>query len=116
MLESVLFITDNPINYRPIQFSRQFSKIIVKAVINRSIKYLNLNNILCNSQYDFRSGHNTTTALYNALDFTTKNYDNKTHTFSIFLDVAKAFNSVEYSILSYKLNHYGIRGCALLSL
>jgi hypothetical protein len=104
---------DNPINYRPISILPAFSKIIEKAVLNRLIKYLNINNILCNSQHGFRSGHNTTTALYNALDFITNNLDNKNHTLSIFLDVAKAFDSIDHSILLRKLYYYGIRGCAL---
>jgi hypothetical protein len=48
-----------------------------------------------------------------ALNFVTQHLDNKQHVISIFLDIAKAFDSMDHIILLRKLDHYGIRGLAL---
>ncbi len=104
---------ENLANYRPISILPVFSKILERAVVTRLTSYLNKSNVLTEAQHGFRSGCNTITALCDAIDFITKEIDNKNHVISVFLDISKAFDSVDHSLLLHKLNHYGIRGITL---
>ena len=70
-----------------------------------SIAWLKLSN-----QYGFRSGYNTTVCLVDLIDEVSKALDEETYAVSIFLDLRKAFDTVNYSILSSKLDLCGIRG------
>ena len=57
--------------------------------------------------------HNTNTALCDCLNFLIIAFDSKLYAIGIFIDVAKAFDSVDHSLLLCKLKHYGIREVAL---
>lgn len=104
--------TADPANFRPISLLPSLSKILEKAVASRLIKYLEANSILTSSQHGFRHLHNTTTALTHGLDFLYKALDKREFGMGIYLDIAKAFDSVDHNILLNKLSHYGIRGVA----
>ena len=97
-------------NYRPITLLPCFSKILEKIVYKRLISYLDKNKILNNCQYGFRAGHSCEHALIDLNNTLLTNIDNNKHSFGIFLDLSKAFDLIDHSILLYKLSHYGIRG------
>ena len=100
-------------NYRPISLLTSLSKVLEKIVYKRTIDFLNKHNILSNEQFGFREKHSTTHALLSFIDKIARSIDSSRHTIGIFLDLSKAFDTINHNILLYKLSHYGIRGKAL---
>ena len=77
---------------------------------NRIISYLEKFSILYNNQFGFRSKHSTIHALLLLTDKVQRSIDNGTYSCGIFLDLCKAFDTVDHKILLTKLEYYGIRG------
>jgi hypothetical protein len=100
-------------NYRPISVLPIFSKILEKLMCHRLMAFVNKHNILCENQYGFREQHSTYMALLNVIDQISEEMDNKKYSIGIFLDLSKAFDTIDHSILLKKLEIYGIRGVAL---
>ena len=103
-------ITDN---YRPISLLPVISKIFEKVVFLQVYEYFTENKLLYENQYGFRKYHSTELA---SLEFTDKiilNLDEGKIPVSLYLDLSKAFDTIDHSILLYKLQYYGIRGVAL---
>ena len=100
-------------NYRPISVLPAFSKIYERLLHDRLYTFLQQNSILNNYQYGFRKKYSCEMALAVALDYITSSLDSKKHVIGLFLDLKKAFDTVDYNILIKKLEHYGIRGNCL---
>jgi Reverse transcriptase (RNA-dependent DNA polymerase) len=100
-------------NYRPISLLNTFSKILEKIVHNRLSSFLNINNLLSDSQYGFRKEHSTIHPLSKFLNFITKAFNDKEHCLAIFCDLRKAFDTVDHKILLTKLHNLGIQGLEL---
>ena len=100
-------------NYRPISLLPCFSKILERLIYNRLNNFLSSNNILHSNQYGFRQGHSTDLALLDIYDKISSALANGHHSLGIFLDLSKAFDTIDHSILLTKLNYYGIRGTPL---
>lgn len=100
-------------NYRPIPVLSCFSKILEKLMFNRILDFLNNCNILCNEQYGFRPEHSAELALVDAIDNLYFNLDNSKTCIGVFLDLSKAFDTINHTILINKLSVYGIRGTTL---
>ena len=98
------------VNYRPISLLPVFSKILEKIVHNRLYKYCVKYNIITPSQYGFRKNHSTEHALIEFQNRIVKLLNEKQYCISVFMDLSKAFDSIDHSILLKKLYHIGIRG------
>jgi hypothetical protein len=100
-------------NYRPISILTTFSKIFEKAIVTRLNSFLFKFNILYENQYGFRKNHSTVMALLSLVDKVADAMDKKKASAAVFLDLSKAFDTIDHDILLKKLSHYGIRGIAL---
>jgi hypothetical protein len=101
-------------NYRPISLLPTISKLYEKIVHLQFTDYLTTHNLLYNSQYGFRPDHSTELAALELADRTFSLLDNRKTPFAIFLDLSKAFDTIDHSILLLKLEHYGVQGLELL--
>ena len=99
-------------NYRPISLLNTFSKIYEKVVLIRLEKFLDKHKILYDKQFGFRKKRSTQLALVSLIDCITSALDNKEHALCLFIDLSKAFDTVNHSILLNKLHILGIRGAA----
>ena len=103
-------------NYRPISLLPTISKIFERVMFTQLYSYLNANNLLSEQQYGFRSQHSTELACVKLVDYITTEMDNikkiKTPT-AIYLDLSKAFDTLNFNILLNKLQYYGINGTSL---
>ena len=100
-------------NYRAISILSAFSKIIEKLVSIRLVSYFNENNMFSSSQFGFRSGLSTEDAVQKVVTSLYAAFDAGRPAVSVFLDLAKAFDTVDREKLYRKLYHYGVRGTPL---
>ena len=98
------------INYRPISVLSCFSKLLEKLMYKRLIQFIEKNKILSKHQYGFRQNRSTELAITELVDKITKAIDRGEYTVGIFLDLSKAFDTINHGILIKKLEYYGIRG------
>ena len=99
-------------NYRPISLLSIFDKIIEKLMHKRLYSFLNEHNILFRNQFGFRKNNSTSFALIQITERIKETIDKKKYGCGIFIDLRKAFDTVNHEILLNKLQHYGIRGTA----
>ena len=100
----------NHLNYRPISLLSVFSKIFEKLIYSRIFTFLTKNNLISNKQFGFRSKYSTNHALVSITERIKSLLDDTQFVCGIFIDLEKAFDTVNHDILCDKLNYYGLRG------
>ena len=108
-----IFKKDDPllcVNYRPISLLPIFSKILERLIHKRMYSFLDVNKLIYNKQFGFRSNHSTSHALINTTEVIKEKLDSGFHVGGIFIDLEKAFDTVNHDLLIEKLYYYGFRG------
>ena len=103
----------DPINYRPISLLPLFSKLLEKIMHARLYKYLEEENIIYQQQYGFQKNKSTEHAILSIQSKIVQSLEKKETPCCVFLDFAKAFDTVNHDILLHKLEYYGVRGTSL---
>ena len=96
-------------NYRPISVLPCFSKILERIMYNRLYTFLCENNILYEKQFGFQTAHSTDHAIIQLVNEISKSFEEDKFTLGVFIDLSKAFDTVDHKILITKLKNYGIR-------
>ena len=100
-------------NYRPISLLTSISKLFEKVVFSQLYDYFRNNDLFYDSQYGFLKNHSTEYAAKELTDKVLKDIDERNISLAIFMDLSKAFDTLDHSILINKLAYYGIHGAAL---
>ena len=103
----------NKTNYRPISLLLTISKVLEKIMYKRTYNFLDFNGLIYRSQYGFRSNYSCELAACELLGEIVKGKENKKHTLVMYLDLSKAFDTLDHKIFYMKLEWYSIQGPAL---
>ena len=99
-------------NYRPISLLLTISKLLEKIMCKRTYTFLETSGQIFKSQYGFRTAHSCENAICEIISGIIKGKQDGMYTLAVFLDLSKAFDSLEHDVLLKKLYKYGIRGVA----
>ena len=100
-------------NYRPVSFLPVFSKIIERIMYNRIYKHLKNNNLLFDKQFGFQLNNSTEHAILQLVNDISSSFERGEYTLGIFVDLSKAFDTIDHEILTSKLEYCGIKAKTL---
>ena len=104
---------DDPSNFRPISILSVFSKVFERPLQRLLHQFLEKKGFFNSRQFGFRPGHSTEDALASLSLFINRELDSGLLPAAILIDIKKAFDSMDHTILPGKLQHIGVRGIAL---
>ena len=97
-------------NFRPVSNLIGIGKLYEKIICNRLIDFCDTHDIISKFQFGFKRNTSTSDAILTLTNDIYKAFDKKHYTLAVCLDLKKAFDTVDHTILLGKLEHYGIRG------
>ena len=95
-------------NYRPISILPVFSKLLERIMYNRVYKHITKNNLLYEKQLGFQNNCSTEYAILQLTKEIHESFDKKEFTLGVFIDLSKAFDTVNHDILLTKLQYFGL--------
>ena len=100
-------------NYRPIAVLNTLSKVLEKVVEYQLRQYFRQNDLFYAAQYGFRPSRSTSHALLDLTAYVHDGVDNGKTVLGVFIDLAKAFDTLDFDVLLEKLERYGVGGTSL---
>ena len=95
-------------NYRPISVLPVISKVFETVICDQLCEYFSSKNLLCSQQYGFRKNSSTELAALEVIDRLLTQLDGQLIPINFYLDLSKAFDSLNHNILLNKLSYYGV--------
>ena len=95
-------------NYRPVSLLTSISKIFEKVAHKQLSKYFEIHKLFYDSQYGFRERHSTELASVELIDRILASLEQKQKPLAIYMDLSKAFDTLDHEILLDKLSYYGV--------
>ena len=89
---------DKMINFHPISILSSISKIFQRLKFNKMYSFIEKHQILGNSQFGFRKGHNTELAVVHTIKSITDALDKDVPVTGLFVDISKAFDSIHHNV------------------
>ena len=104
---------DNISNYRPIPILPVFSKVLERIMYNRVYIHLDSKGLLYEKQFGFQRNNSIEHTILQLTRDITDSSEKAEYTRGIFIDLSRAFDTVDHQILIKKLQYYGTDGTAL---
>ena len=101
----------NMSNYMPISLLPTISKVFERVIYSQLYHYFNNNNLLSEQQYGFRAHHSTELAAVKLINYINKQMDNGKIPTNIYLDLSKAFDTLNFKFLLKKGILWNKRKC-----
>ena len=95
-------------NYRPISLLPSISKIFERVIFDQLSNHFSSNKYFYDRQYGFRKSHSTEYATLEFINKIISYMDSGNTPIAMYLDLSKAFDTIDHNILLHKLNYYGI--------